>query len=32
MTGWYLLWPLIVAAGALLYRRLRQPTDLQPHS
>jgi amino acid efflux transporter len=23
MTGWYLLWPLIVTAGALLYLRLR---------
>lgn len=25
MTGWYLLWPLIITAAALLYRRLRRP-------
>ncbi|WSN13127.1 amino acid permease [Micromonospora sp. NBC_01699] len=24
MTGWYLLWPLVLAAGALLYLRLRR--------
>ncbi|MGW4462024.1 APC family permease [Micromonospora sp. NPDC004704] len=26
MTGWYLLWPLLLAAGALLYLRLRPST------
>jgi amino acid efflux transporter len=31
MTGWYLLWPLILAAGALLYLRLhRRAADPQP--
>jgi amino acid efflux transporter len=27
MTGWYLLWPLILAVGALLYIRFRQRRD-----
>ncbi|MER6984515.1 amino acid permease, partial [Streptomyces carpinensis] len=27
MTGWYLLWPLLVAAGALCYLRWRGATD-----
>ncbi len=27
MTGWYLLWPLVVTAGALLYLRLRRAGD-----
>lgn len=27
MTGWYLLWPLLLAAGALLYLRLRPSTS-----
>jgi amino acid efflux transporter len=26
-TGWYLLWPLIITAAALLYRRLRPPAN-----